>query len=118
MNQYKPKKYLLIEGPETNRISSHPEAILISGTKKSYIIPPNIWLLYKDSFYINEKNNSSINDKNYFIDKDISSEDDSSKEDNSSNGNYSSYENDSSTEGYIMEEKCNNLDYSSSNSSI
>lgn len=49
-----PKKVLLIEWPDCQRIMNHPEAKLVNDNHKIfYIIPPSIWYKYKNTFYIN-----------------------------------------------------------------
>ena len=60
-NTYKPKVYLLIEWPESNRVIRHPESKILESTDNSNnsnlegrdcIIPPEIWELYKNSQYV------------------------------------------------------------------
>jgi hypothetical protein len=52
---YIPKKYLLIKWPESQRIMTHPQALHVSTSlnndEPSYIIPPEIWERYKNSYY-------------------------------------------------------------------
>ena len=69
-NTYKPKVYLLIEWPESNRVMRHPEAIFLDDFSESAsndilggrncLIPPEIWDEYKDSEYIEPNDERKI----------------------------------------------------------
>lgn len=67
-NTYKPKVYLLIEWPESHRVLNHPEAKLLDSIDDSKlvmegrdcIVPAEVWEQYKDSEYIDPKDERKI----------------------------------------------------------
>lgn len=65
-NTYIPKKYLLIEWPESRRVYLHPQAKFLDKNDESKnegrdcIVPENIWEEYKNSEYIDENDERNI----------------------------------------------------------
>jgi len=72
---YTPKRFLLIEWPESQRIMSHPEAKLIDDEDKPncYIIPPEVWEKYKNTYYdhVPEWNADHGNTDDEFSEEDV-----------------------------------------------
>ena len=58
---YIPKTVLLVKWPESQRIMEHPEAMAVDGDGhdveplRAYIVPPEVWEKYKDSYYGTER---------------------------------------------------------------
>ena len=70
---YIPKTFLYVEWPHSQRIMQHPEAKKVENkytNSLTYIIPPEVWEKYKDTYYYNpelftEDEENMLNEYNF-----------------------------------------------------